>query len=698
MLGTRRPRARAALTGAAALAAGLLSAGQAAAQTPAPPTPAPLYEELHRPQYHFTPAQNWQNDPNGLVYYQGEYHMFFQYNPLGSVWGNISWGHAVSRDLVHWTELPVALPFSENEAIWSGSVVIDHENRTGFGTRANPPMVAIYSSAAIPGFAQSQALAYSLDRGRTWTKYAGNPVLDIDDPQFRDPKVFWYEPDQRWIMPVARSLKRTIEFYSSPNLKDWTFESDFGPAGAVTGVFEVPDLIPLEVSNGRRAETKWALLINVNPGARLGGSGVQYFLGDFDGKRFVADDLKPYTAPAGDLVAGFEGADHGGWTATGTAFGAGPTAGALPTQREVVGFRGSRLVNSFADGPAAVGTLTSPSFTITKDSLNLLVGGGDLPRLPGVVGEATVNLLVGGEIVRSATGDGSEWLDWASWDVGELIGRQAQIQIVDSATTGARAFILVDEITQSDAPATSAKDRAEWADWGRDFYASITYDSAPGGRRLLVGWMNNWLYAGTIPTSPWRSTQSEPRELSLRRVGGKLELVQVPARELRTLRSDRAYTVRGQTVTGERTLTGAAARGKAIDIEATFDASDADRFGLKVFSGRDEETVIGYDAEAEELYVDRTRSGDVQFNPRFASVSRAPLELPRSGRLALRILVDHSSVEVFADGGRRVITDQVFPSAGSDGVKLFAEGGDATVRSLRLWKMDSIWRSAGEDD
>ena len=284
----------------------------------------PTYQEPYRPQFHYTPGQNWMNDPNGLVYYQGEYHMFYQYNPLGNVWGNMSWGHAISRDLVHWTELPVAIPFDDQATIFSGSVVIDEQNTSGFGTTDNPPMVAIYSSAALPNFAQSQALAYSLDRGRTWTKYAGNPVLDNPDPDFRDPKVFWYEPSRRWIMPVALSLQRKIQFYSSPDLKNWTLEGDFGPAGAIAGVYEVPNLIPLTVAGSAGRPTKWLLIVNINPGARGGGSAAQYFIGDFDGHRFQADPEQPYTPPTGVLLADFEGADYGDWTVTGTAFGSRP--------------------------------------------------------------------------------------------------------------------------------------------------------------------------------------------------------------------------------------------------------------------------------------------------------------------------------------------------------------------------------------
>jgi fructan beta-fructosidase len=203
--------------------------------------------------------------------------------------------------------------------------------------------------------------------------------------------------------------------------------------------------------------------------------------------------------------------------------------------------------------------------------------------------------------------------------------------------------------------------------------------------------MNNWQYADKIPTAPWRSTQSEPRELSLRKIGGKVELIQQPTKELARLRESPAYTVRNQPVNGTRTLLGPRSRGQALDITTTINGGNANRFGVKVFVGNGEETVIGYDAAAEELYIDRTRSGNVSFHPQFASVSRAPLRLGRDGTLRLRILVDHSSVEAFADQNQRVITDQVFPSAASDRVQLFAEGGTATFRSLNMWQMESIW-------
>ena len=193
---------------AAASAVIALAAAPAAAvaQTPA-------YGEPYRPQFHFTPAQNWMNDPNGMVYYQGEYHLFFQYNPFGDTWGHMSWGHAVSTDLVHWQQLPVAIPELGDEMVFSGSAVVDYGNTSGLGTVANPAMVAIYT-AAKPGN-QSQALAYSTDKGRTWKRYAGNPVLDIGSGEFRDPKVFWYAPENKWVMAVVMSVEHKVRLYSS---------------------------------------------------------------------------------------------------------------------------------------------------------------------------------------------------------------------------------------------------------------------------------------------------------------------------------------------------------------------------------------------------------------------------------------------------------------------------------------------------
>lgn len=243
--------------------------------------------ELFRPAYHYSPARNWMNDPNGLVWFDGEYHLFYQYNPDGTDWGNMSWGHAVSPDLVRWVELPVAIPYTEGgEHVFSGSVVVDHRNTSGLGLDGAPAMVAVYTAHDPASGRQAQALAVSHDRGRTWSRYAGNPVLDLGSTSFRDPKVFWHGPGGHWVMVVAKADERVVQLYASDDLLSWRYLSSFGPAGATAGVWECPDLFPLPVE-GEDAGTAWVLVVSVGDGAVAGGSGVQYFVGDFDGTTFT---------------------------------------------------------------------------------------------------------------------------------------------------------------------------------------------------------------------------------------------------------------------------------------------------------------------------------------------------------------------------------------------------------------------------
>ena len=271
--------------------------------------------------------------------------------------------------------------------------------------------------------------------------------------------------------------------------------------------------------------------------------------------------------------------------------------------------------------------------------------------------ETAVNLLVDGQVVRSTAGKESEALDWTSWDVSDLRGKDAQIQIVDR-NSGGWGHVLADQFMFADAPAQTAEQRSSWVDYGKDFYAAVTWNDVPDGRRIAIGWMNNWNYAGAIPTDPWRSAMSVPRELALQTIDGQPRLVQRPVRELRSLRGGRSFTQHHRTIPqGTTTLP---VRGKTLEIKADLRIGSAKQAGLKVRTGNGEETVIGYDAQTGELYVDRTRSGRVDFSRDFPGVQRAPLAA-RHGKVRLRILVDWSSVEVFADGGRRVITDQVFP-------------------------------------
>ncbi|MFJ3104950.1 GH32 C-terminal domain-containing protein [Streptomyces sp. NPDC086835] len=842
----RRARLRLAAAAAATCALAVTAVvPQAAATGTAPHT------ETYRPQFHFSPEKNWMNDPNGLVYFKGEYHLFYQYNPSGNTWGNMSWGHAVSKDLVHWEELPLAVPHDDEEMVFSGSAVVDHENTSGFGTRENPAMVAVYTSAYKKDGRQAQSLAYSTDRGRTWTKYAGNPVLDIGSKEFRDPKVQWYAPTKSWLMTVSLSTEHKVRFYSSKDLKSWTHLSDFDPAGAVGGVWECPDLFPLPV-DGDSGRTKWVLVVNINPGGIAGGSAAQYFVGDFDGTRFTPDDDGSYTPPPGRVVQDFEAGDYGSWTttgtafgggpvpapapgssgtsgvegqgfvdsfhgddaetgtltsqpftvdsaylnfkvaggrhphvpgsvlgdapapegtvladfeqegygswtATGTAFGDGPATGTLPGQHQVSGHTGDRLVNSFRGGDSTTGTLISPEFTVTAKHINFLIGGGRHPS--GAEAPTAVRLVVDGRTVRSATGADSEALNWASWDVGDLAGRTARIEVVDENTGGwghilldqvmlsdtpARprstetavnllvdgkvvqsvsgadsgsldwasfdlrahrgeqavvqlvdmnkggwGHILADHFVAADQPATSSVQRAHWVDHGKDYYAAVSWEDAPDGKRRMIGWMNNWQYGNSIPTSPWRSAQSIPREMALRTVDGRIRLTQQPVTSVRSLRTGQAVGARDLTVTdGSTPLAGGRADGKALDLEATFSLGDAERFGLKVRTGEGQETVIGYDAKTQELYVDRTKSGAVDFHHDFPGVQRAPLAA-ENGKVRLRILVDWSSVEVFGGDGQAVITDQIFPDPDSEGIQLFAEGGSVGVDRIKVWQLRS---------
>lgn len=259
----------------------LAPAGSTVAQAP-----SAIYDQAYRPQVHFSPQRNWTNDPNGLVYFKGEYHLFFQYNPYGDHWGHMSWGHAISSDLLHWHELPVAIPEKDGLMIFTGSVVVDHVNRSGLCTPQTECLVAIYTGSREPPqlHRQTQNVAVSHDSGRTWTPFAGNPVLDLQLGDFRDPSVSWNEQTHRWIMAVSLPKEHKVQFYASADLKQWSHLSDFGPSGDVAGDWECPDLLQIPSSDAKHSV--WALKMGLNPGAPQGGSGEQYFLGSFDGNSF----------------------------------------------------------------------------------------------------------------------------------------------------------------------------------------------------------------------------------------------------------------------------------------------------------------------------------------------------------------------------------------------------------------------------
>ncbi len=493
------------------------------------------YQEPYRLAYHFSPEKNWMNDPNGLVYYQGNYHLFYQYNPTGTRWGHMSWGHAVSKDLVHWEHWPVALEMEDSTMIFSGSAVVDQHNSSGLCQAPDSScLVAIYT--AHTDSIQNQAIAYSHDRGRTWTKYKNNPVLDEGMKDFRDPKVFWHEKERKWVMVVALPREKKVRFYESHNLIQWNMMSEFGPEGFVDGIWECPDLFELEVEG--TGQRKWVLLVSYN--ADLTGSAMQYFTGDFDGKSFQNDNTN-------DLV------------------------------------------------------------------LTL--------------------------------------------------------------------------------------------DYGRDFYAGVTWNQVPDQRRLLIGWFNNWMYANDIPTSTWRSAQSIVRELQLKEFPEGIRLIQRPIPALQALRQAHKHEENITIKEGDNFLSLENIQGKQLEIIAEFvyEAIDtpseanalASEFGIKVFKGDKQETIIGYDVASQSLFVDRTQSGDTTFTEGFVAktVGLMPAE---EGTIKMHIFVDRSSIEVFGNDGYIVMSNRIFPDPQKDAVDIYTTGGMVTLKSLDIWELQSIWSAEAD--
>ncbi|WGM21151.1 GH32 C-terminal domain-containing protein [Paenarthrobacter sp. OM7] len=848
--------------------AGLTLSGIMAGVAPASAAPGVGSEDF-RPAYHYTPAKNWMNDPNGMVFHKGVYHLFYQHNPSGNTWGNMSWGHATSKDLVHWQEQPLALFTDAQEDVFSGSIVVDKDNTTGFGTKENPALVAIYTSAykeASPHRGlQAQSLAYSLDDGQTWTKYSGNPVLNRNSANFRDPKVFWYDNPSGggyWVMTVVESQDHKVLLYKSGNLKDWTALSEFGPANATGGQWECPDLFPLAV-DGDKNNIKWVMVVNINPGGVAGGSAGQYFVGNFDGTTFTSETTEPVAeVPAGTVMAGFNDGTYNGWTINNEPgnwkngpFGDAPAPGSLPGQSPVTGFGGTGLINSFNDGDWPLGSMQSPTFTVTDDYLNFLIGGGKHPRVsdkldntpppgelkfdgfevpngttladagwtgtgdltpnyqpatsggdfyigakrintfetgavPGddrqgtltspefpitkdfmsmlvgggnrtadsgqtlavqllvngnvvrslagdnagllnwkgwdvsefagekaqlrVVDEATggwghmtldhvmltdtaavarsdeetVNLVVNGQVVRTATGNDSESLDWASWDTREFVGQQAHIKVVDNNRFG-WGHILADEFTASSTAAKSKLESYHWLDYGRDYYAAVSFSNMPDNKRVMLGWMNNWDYANTIPTNPWRSAMSLPREVQLTQTPDGPRLAQSVVKQVDKLATKPSYTdKKGGAIKAGTTPLPSATSGQVQRVDITFAPGTAKKSGITVLGDGNSSTAIGYDSITGKVFVDRTTSGNTAFHPTFASVEDAPVALDQKGNVTLRVYLDRSSVEVFSGDGLRTITDQVFPNAGADRMTLFAEGGTAQLKSLTVTPME----------
>lgn len=472
-------------------------------------------KESFRPLYHHTPAYGWMNDPNGMFYKNGVYHLYFQYNPYGSVWGNMHWGHSTSTDLMHWKFEGCAIVPDAWGAIFSGSCVVDHENTAGFGKEA---VVAFYTSAkSTPwGDIQMQSMAYSLDNGKTFTKYEGNPILTSSEKDFRDPKVFWYAPGKHWVMILA--VGQHMEIYSSVNLKEWKKESEFGAMqGAHGGVWECPDLVEIPVEGTR--EKKWVLICNLNPGGPFGGSAAQYFVGSFDGKKFVNES---------------------------------------PTQ-------------------------------------------------------------------------------------------------------------------------------TKWMDWGKDNYATVTWNNAPDGRCIALGWMSNWQYANNVPTRQYRSANTLARDLTLYREGQELYLKSTPSSEVKKARGKKVSIPSFKVSEKHEMVNLFEEKQGAYEVEIVIQNTGASKIAFCLLNDKGEKVSMYYDLNRKQFVMDRSESGKVDFSKDFPAVTVAPVNVDKE--LTLRLFVDRSSIEAFGEDGKFVMTNLVFPSQPYVKMCFEADKNGYAVKSLNVYKL-----------
>lgn len=629
-------------------------------------TGAAPYGEKYRPQFHFTPRQGWIGDPDGLIRYRGLYHLFW-------------WGHAVSRDLVYWEELPWPMLGGDDSFMYyTGSVVVDEPNRGGWGTADQPAMVAIYTAHERAGGWENQRLSISTNYVH-FHYYEGNPVLNQNSRSHRDPEVFWDERGSNWIMAIARPDDRQVQFHASPDLKTWRFLSSFGPLAARAPLWETPSLFPLPLE-GEPGIRKWVLTCSLGPNR------MQYFVGDFDGRAFVPDpgDLAYLTRGAGldgEVWEDFEGRSIAAWSATGEAFGAGPTRAAA----SLTGYLGRGLGSSAGGGEAATGTLRSPAFVVTHRFLNFLVGGGHYPE------DACVNLVVSGRVVRTATGRNSDQLVWTGWDVEPWQGHEARVELVDRSV-GPRGYIAVDHLLFADTLLNTGREHARWVDGGSDFYAARVYRDYDRAldTTIWMGWMGNWDYANQVPTSWGRGAQSIPRELALVRSRTGFALRQKPLPALQVLRGP-PFELPAGRVRGTVPLREFRPSRNTYELVADFDLDvPGQEVGLNLCVGGPERVALRYDARTGEVTLDRTVSGAVSFSPHFPVVASVPLAGPRD-RLRFHLFVDQSSIEVFVNDGETVLTSQIFPRPSSTGVELVSSRGESALRALTAWELSSIW-------
>lgn len=635
----------------------LLTANQVYGQSAA----APATDQKYYPQYHFRPQSGWIGDPDGLVFTNNTFHLFW-------------WGHATSKDLVYWKEQPYPMKGSDRSfSYFSGSVVVDTANTSGFGKQS---MIAVFTRH-YPGdtLPEAQVLSVSTDQGQNFSYYQKNPVLDIKKIFFRDPQVFWYQKDQCWKMVVSVPNTQEIQLYESQNLKTWKYCSSFEGLGAKNSFWECPDLFELPVEGTKMK--KWVMLIGRGPNR------VQYFVGDFDGRAFTADQESHDYLKEGVGIHGrvFDDFENGltRWKQEGDAFSVNP---------DVVDFLGKSLAGSSAKDVKR-GKLTSIPFKVASNAINFLLAGGKHPD------STCINLLWNGKIVRSTTGDNTNVLKWNGWDVRDLKGKEVVLEILDRHSAMKTGNIAVDHIVFSDELEDSQLEHANWLDYGPDYYATRTwrnYDTRRsfGDTVFAIGWMGNWDYANKVPTRWGKGFQSVPRVMSLRHSPTGYQIIQQPVPALSKLRGT-LFSGRNMKIIGTKVLAFAHEK-NSYEMEVTFETDNKAPFGLNLFVGEGRKMVFRYNPVVSQLTIDRSNAtdhiSDTSFTRLFAKKYRVPLIMEK-GMLKLRIFVDQSSVEVFCNDGNRVLSTTNFPSGTQTGIELFSEG-EVMVAELKAWPLKTI--------
>ncbi|MBX7126094.1 MAG: GH32 C-terminal domain-containing protein [Cyclobacteriaceae bacterium] len=625
-----------------------------------------VYAEMYRPQFHVSPSSGFMGDPNGPIKYAGKYHLFW-------------WGHLRSTDLVYWEEINKnALNGTPNGfGNWSGSVVVDTSNTSGFGLNGIVPMVAAYTLHENATGIQRQAISSSLTYG-SFDYYSGNPVINSTSHDFRDPQVFWHKETSKWIMVVSKPVDRAIEIYSSADLKLWNYESTYVGRGARKEVWEVPDLFELSV-NGIETNKKWVMTCGMGPNR------MQFWVGSFDGHQFTLDpedNLMTGKNVSGEIFEDFE-TSFDGWTVQGDAFGTQPAQESLPNQQTVSGFIGNGYANSYHGGDATTGKLTSSPFTITKRFINFLVGGG-------ASSSTKLSVIVDGKEITYATSPvNQEMLRWVGVDVSNAKGKTANIEITDAAT-GSWGHTLIDQIVFSDVLYDTKVEMANWADWGSDFYAAKSFRNYDGddARRIWLAWMGNWTYAKYVPTSPWQGFESIPRELGLLKESLGYELVQKPIQEFEKIRLTE-FAKAGFSVSGVQQID-FSPLWNVYELKVKFKVKRVDQvFGLNLAESNGQKVVVSYSAKTSNLSL--TRPSTHFSYGGFSRESKAPLMLKPDSTLDLHIFVDQSSVEVFANDYKVSISSLAFTNVNETMISLFSQAGDVEVLELQAWPLKSIW-------